>query len=352
MTNLPNADILRHIVDAHCHPTDAPGGISATSMEKLEISICAMSTMQSDQLLVKDLASAYPGKVIPCFGHHPWFSHLISTVPSTSKEEHYRSLFLPSSSRATTNEFRALLMHLPDPLPLPDVLAELQRNLSAFPNAMLGEVGLDRVFRVPTDYFASPRHLTPFSIPLDHQLAVLEAQMEVAVEMGRNVSFHSVKSQQATVELLGRMKAKHGGKWMNISVDMHSCGFNPQTWRDVEKKHGNVFLSLSTVINHKHANHRTLIAACSPGRILVESDYNDIDMCTSQTWDMIHIIAEVKGWEIETEWIDNLEEDNWGVVHKLEDNWLRFQRGHHPMPRAKRNKRRDYDSEDDVGRDQ
>lgn len=99
---------------------------------------------------------------------------------------------------------------------------------------MLGEVGLDRVFRVPWDHFTSPRQLTAFTIPLAHQVAVLEAQMEVAVELGKNISLHSVKSQQATLELLGRMKAKFGEKWNRISVDMHSCGFNPQTWRDIE----------------------------------------------------------------------------------------------------------------------
>ena len=103
---------------------------------------------------------------------------------------------------------------------------------------MLGEVGLDRVFRVPLDYFASPRHLTTFTIPLAHQMAILEAQIEVAVELGRNISVHSVKSQQATLELLGRMKKKFGEKWNRISVDMHSCGFNPQTWRDVEVRWG------------------------------------------------------------------------------------------------------------------
>ena len=122
----------------------------------------------------------------------------------------------------------------------------------------------------------------------------------------------------------------------------------------MQKKHENVFLSLSTVINQRHANHRALIAECSPNRLLVESDYNDIDMCTSQTWDMIRIIAEVKGWDIEIEWLDELEEDRWGVVRRLEQNWLRFKQGNHPMPR--KNTRREvdyaYDSEDsDVQQD-
>ena len=131
-------------------------------------------------------------------------------------------------------QFTTLLAHLPNPRPLSQVLTELRQNLSAFSTSMLGEVGLDRVFRVPLEYFASPRHLTPFTIPLAHQVAILEAQMEVAIELGRNISMHSVKSQQATMELLNKMKARFGENWNRISVDMHSCGFNPQTWRDIE----------------------------------------------------------------------------------------------------------------------
>ena len=112
-----------------------------------------------------------------------------------------------------------------------------------------------------------------------------------------------------------------------------------------------MFLSLSTVINQRHAIHRALIAECSPNRLLVESDYNDIDKCTSQTWDMIRIIAEVKGWDIETEWVDELEEDKWGVVRRLEQNWLRFKHGHHPMPRKNKRKEIDYAYDSDVQHD-
>jgi len=64
---MPSEEVLRHVVDVHCHPTDAPS-ISSASMEDLQITICAMSTMASDQQRVRDLAVAYPTKVIPCFG--------------------------------------------------------------------------------------------------------------------------------------------------------------------------------------------------------------------------------------------------------------------------------------------
>ena len=99
---------------------------------------------------------------------------------------------------------------------------------------MLGEVGLDRSFRVALDYAASPRELTPFTIPFEHQLVILEAQLDLAVELGRNVSLHSVKSHLETQELFARMVKMYGDKWNKISVDMHSCGLSPQMWHDIE----------------------------------------------------------------------------------------------------------------------
>lgn len=36
--------------------------------------------------------------------------------------------------------------------------------------------------------------LTPFKVSMEHQKAIVEAQLEVAIEMGVNVSFHSVSA--------------------------------------------------------------------------------------------------------------------------------------------------------------
>ena len=63
---LPSSDVLKHIVDVHCHPTDSE--ITEEHMRELEITICAMATRREDQELVADLALKYPDKVIPCFG--------------------------------------------------------------------------------------------------------------------------------------------------------------------------------------------------------------------------------------------------------------------------------------------
>lgn len=206
-----------------------------------------------------------------------------------------------------------MLSHLPDPVSLQDVLLELRQNLEGFPRAMLGEVGVDRAARVPIDHSASAVELTPFTVPLEHQLVILEAQMNVAVELGRNISLHS-----------------HKASWLRISIDFHSCGVSTETWKALEKSHRNVFMSLSTTINGRSPGHRALIAACSPRRILVESDYHAIEECTKRTWDMVLTVAEVKGWSVETAWVDDdTREEEWGVVRHLKNNWDEFQLGNH-----------------------
>lgn len=178
-------------------------------------------------------------------GYHPWFTHWISLSPGTplSKEEHYRALFLTGSGSTSHTDdrqdgqlaaFEKLLPSLPEPTSLADLLSNLRSNLEAFPTAMLGEVGLDRTCRIPFDYNASPRMLSPFMIPFEHQLAVFEAQVQLAVELQRNVSFHSVNARKATIDVLARMKERHGPAWSRISVDMHSCGLSVEMWREIE----------------------------------------------------------------------------------------------------------------------
>lgn len=329
MGPLPNERVLCHVVDVHCHPTDGPE-ISHETMQNLKIKICAMATHQSNQHRVRDLALQYPDKVIPCFGYHPWFSHTVAVQHYASKDDHYRTLLLRNKPEHF-DAFEKLLPHLPEPRPLQDVVDELRGNLEAFPDAMLGEVGLDRTFRLPIDYFTSPRDLTPFTIPLEHQLVVIEAQLELAVKLGRNVSFHSVNSQQATATLFSNMRKKHSDRWCGISVDIHSCSFSPEIWRSIENEHPNAFMSLSIAVNGRSSSLRRLIAACSPDRILVESDYDNAAMMTPKIWEILSIIAEVKGWPVEVDWDEDPETGKEGAVKRIEENWRRFKRGNHPF---------------------
>ena len=42
------ANVLKHVVDVHCHPTDSV--ISSRAIEELPIKICAMATKPDDQV--------------------------------------------------------------------------------------------------------------------------------------------------------------------------------------------------------------------------------------------------------------------------------------------------------------
>jgi Tat protein secretion system quality control protein TatD with DNase activity len=246
---LPPPEVLAHVVDVHCHPTDAPS-ITESAIEDLPCTLCAMATQEGDQSKVATLARTRPDRIVPAFGYHPWWAHRISlSAPSGMTPDHvahYRALFLPDSSSLPPSAeleaaFARLLPTLPQPISLVDVLADVRVHLDEFPSAMLGEVGIDRAARIPfTDGDTSSdggnhaRALSPFSTPFAHQLAVLEAQLALAVEMRRNVSLHSVKAPAQTLALFDRMAATHGAAWFAISVDVHSCTLSPEVRRDIE----------------------------------------------------------------------------------------------------------------------
>lgn len=135
-----------------------------------------------------------------------------------------------------------MLENQPEPRLFDDILSEVRKNLLDFPGALLGEIGLDRAVRIPYDYDATPRVLSSFTIPFEHQLKIFETQLELAVELKRNVSMHSVKAHDATMQAFERMAKKFGNDFWDVSVDLHSCGISAQMWKDIEVRcRGEIF---------------------------------------------------------------------------------------------------------------
>ena len=58
---LPAQDVLEHVVDVHCHPTDNEVGVEDAA--NLPIRLCAMATRADDQAKVADLATKNPERV-------------------------------------------------------------------------------------------------------------------------------------------------------------------------------------------------------------------------------------------------------------------------------------------------
>ncbi|KAI4787909.1 Metallo-dependent hydrolase, partial [Aureobasidium sp. EXF-8845] len=211
------------VYDAHCHPTDTLANISSIPDMHAKI-LTIMATRGQDQHLVAEAADklgvktkseqdwSSDQKVIPCFGWHPWFSHQMfdeETYPNTKiltpeqKIEHYQSALTPSPTD------RDFLLALPDPRPLSIFLAETRAYLEKYPLALIGEVGLDKQFRIPQvwlpdqkterDDTTTPggregRSLSPYRVSMSHQKKVLLAQLHLAGELGRATSVHGVQA--------------------------------------------------------------------------------------------------------------------------------------------------------------
>ena len=145
-------------------------------------------------------------KIVPAFGWHPWFSHQMydeaaydgsSRLTDEQKVAHYQSVLAPRS------EDQEFLLSLPDPRPFGHFLSQTKDYLTRYPLALIGEVGLDRSFRIPESWLPGQdeqrndtltpggregRQLSQYRVSMDHQRKVLSAQLRLAGEMQRAVS--------------------------------------------------------------------------------------------------------------------------------------------------------------------
>ncbi|OWZ42807.1 hypothetical protein C351_03017 [Cryptococcus neoformans c8] len=411
---LPPPYILSHLTDAHCHPTDLTH--SAEVYDTLALGgLAAMATAVDDQVKVEALSrerkwfrgegsgsgKGKEGKgvgVVACFGYHPWFTHRYTLSPPSSlpsKRDHYTSLFLQSASKPNNRPdedkletlLETLLPFLPDPIPLQPLLQTLRQNLVKFLEegrlTMLGEVGLDASARLRwpiearsiweemygkgrKDREPAPegeeseewKRLTPFKVPISHQRAIVEAQMEIAIELGINISFHSVACAGPTMDVLNSMKTKHGSHFIRrVNVDLHSAGgWSPQFWMQAQKSLPNLYASPSIPITSRSPSAPSLIRAIARDRMLVESDSHDARLSTRYVWAATEWVGRLKGWKVEgldrdrdqdqdypgveEDWeleseeeaydhrgkpIDPAPEETW-TVRTLERNWARFMR--------------------------
>jgi Tat protein secretion system quality control protein TatD with DNase activity len=236
------------VYDAHCHPTDTMSSISTIQNMKARI-LTVMATRAEDQDLVLSTAnkhsirSADPAQwtaeecIVPCFGWHPWFSHQMYINPDAdSKNEensepkdqglltgqakisHYQSILQPFRSEPSEQDLQ-IYASLPDPTPISAFLALTRQHLRANPFALIGEIGLDRSFRIPESWTGNPelwakrnsdltpggregRRLTPFRCSPAHQKRIFRLQLDLAAEMGRAVSVHGVQAHGLVLEVL------------------------------------------------------------------------------------------------------------------------------------------------------
>lgn len=217
--------------------------------------LTVMGTRAQDQHLVARVADRYGVKssspenwkreecMIPSFGWHPWFAHMMYLDDPSREEEprkgetgdqgelqplqgsakiaHYQSVLAPHRSDPLCEEDKEVYLSLPDPTPFTTFLAQTRKNLLRYPHALVGEIGLDRSFRIPeapspssqttSDTQQSPRitpgsregrRLTPFRCAPAHQKAIFKLQLQLAAETGRAVSVHGVQAHGLVYETI------------------------------------------------------------------------------------------------------------------------------------------------------
>ncbi|CAK7271985.1 Cut9-interacting protein scn1 [Sporothrix epigloea] len=229
------------VYDAHCHPTDTLASLAAIP-HMGAATLTVMSTRAQDQDLVAALGASQPDKVVAAFGWHPWFAHQLyddadghggggQDLSSTeAKRQHLARVLapMPSSlaSPVTAKDEQlvaaldALAVSLPAIRPLSAFLAETRQRLLDHPGALVGEIGVDKAFRVPepakmdrteteAESEAGPeagpvsgltpggregRQLSPFRVRAAHQMVVLQAQLSLSANLQRPVSVHGVQA--------------------------------------------------------------------------------------------------------------------------------------------------------------
>ena len=313
--------------------------------------------------------------MVPCFGWHPWFSYQMydDTVsdptykPSDSgkdedvaaaKEAHYNAVLAPAPDNS------AFVASLPEPTPISSFINATRTKLKEHPFALVGEVGLDKAFRLPQPWESSgaeardtsltpggreDRLLSPHRVRMPHQQAILTAQLRLAGEMGRAVSLHGVQAHGAVYqtvaacwkgherEVVSRRKKRLdapgavdesedeeekpqvGGKPYPPRICLHSYSgtveslkqwFHPAVPCDI-------FVSLSVAINLSTDNGRAkivdIVKTIPEDRILIESDLHIAgDRMDGMLEDMYRKVCEIRGWELRA------------GVEKIRKNYERF----------------------------
>ncbi|GFP53586.1 hypothetical protein ACSS6W_001143 [Trichoderma asperelloides] len=395
--------------DAHCHPTDTMASIASLATLNARV-LAIMATRSQDQHLVAkvaaehgisdsdsplnyqggsssaDPASAAPAsktacRVVPAFGWHPWFSYQLyddtasdptykppnsenSDTPTAedAKIAHYKVVLSP------TPKDPSFLSSLPPPTPLSSFIASTREYLTAFPHALVGEIGLDKGFRLPQQWLpddASSRDegLTPggregrllsrYRVQMQHQQAVLQAQLRLAGETGRAVSVHGVQAHGVLYDtmaacwkgherkILSRREKKRiapGAEESSSSDDDDDSGTNELEKGAAKSKKrktalgkpfppriclhsysgsadtlkqwfhpavpSKIFASFSTAVNlgtdGGRAKLEGVVRAVPDDRILIESDLHMAgDEAEAVLEDMYRLVCEIKGWDLE-----------------------------------------------------
>lgn len=262
--------------DAHCHILrDLQRDREHGELYK-NFRMAPMATNLTD---IKTLGEAYFSQnVIPGIGIHPWFSYLVSEG-GRSKREHYKSVLEPEVPDEIIDQ-------LPDPMPWEEYSfvfdSVVRRHATYFRRAVIGEIGLDRAFKVKIN-----GEISPYSVKIEHQVYILEQHLKYAQEYWFPVSIHGVQVTQLLFEIVSKYELPE--------ICLHSYGggheFYKTHWAKLDFP---VYVSISALINGRMGERKLklLLETVPNDLILCESDYHEpgqahIDLI-DQALDLVH----------------------------------------------------------------
>ncbi|CAG8714782.1 10396_t:CDS:2 [Acaulospora morrowiae] len=286
------------ICDAHSHLQNDVKNHSRIGELKTS-RICMMGYKFEDLDVVSKLSKDFPDKIIPSFGYHPWFAHLLSLGEFTSDPHaHYCSILNGSVSKKNTssttedNNLDTLISSLPPPIPYSSWHGKLESLIESHPGALVGEIGLDKSAK-----------LTLPSSPAKHK---------------RAVSLHCVQSTGQIMQLLDRKVLDK--QPLPPRICMHSYGGSVDTIKALtetqpkkkKKLPVQVYFSFSIVINERYSRLPDLIKAVPEDRLLIESDFHSPVGLDDLMERIVKLVSNVKGWTPEF------------TVEKCKENFSRF----------------------------
>lgn len=276
------------LIDAHCHVSTECDPLRIDELVKEyaqfedSLRLILMSTNHIDYQYVDRLAQGLSGMVTPCFGVHPWYSHLFSLDGMISKEGHYRQVFGIKEGSKLDDE---ILNILPDPIDFNQHLQIMRNLINKYDIAVLGEIGLDKLFRIPTSgFYGNPKFkeskdvvgLTNYKTTMEHQKRIFIEQLKIAVELNLPISVHNVKTSGVIHDIISKELLKSD---YSSSVCLHSYTGSIETLelflKSFKKSKASFYVSLSNFINNSEAKKQELegiLKVMPRGNVLTETD--------------------------------------------------------------------------------
>ncbi|CAO3666098.1 hypothetical protein G6F70_002922 [Rhizopus microsporus] len=316
--------LFPYVCDAHCHPHDDIANISM--IRQLQTGhITIMGVRQDDWDMVSKVAAECnkerENMCIPSFGIHPWFCYRLMIEEKPAKD-HYKSVL----TCPYEDELEQMIHDLKDPFPYEMWYQNLRQRLLDHPNAIVGEIGLDRAAKLLPGGAIEWHGVKPTNVQcsIEHQLRIFEIQSNLARELDRGISAHCVQGQGHLYNYLKEQSGQYSNRKLKklnkpfspLRLCLHSYGGSPATIHQFMQLNGfKIYISFSAVINARllpTEKFIELIKAVPEDRLLIESDLNSpkgLDTCMIE---IIKIIAQTRQWSVQK------------VVQVTQKNWQEF----------------------------